>query len=49
MYKESLLTTKPRTDHGASLYDNMQEFRVSLIIRSDPSTGILHHRTRHPV
>ena len=28
MYKESLLTTKPRTDHGASLYDNMQEFRL---------------------
>ena len=27
-YKESLLTTKPRTDHGASLYDNMQEFRL---------------------
>ena len=26
--KESLLTTKPRTDHGASLYDNMQEFRL---------------------
>lgn len=26
--EESLLTTKPRTDHGASLYDNMQEFRL---------------------